>query len=93
MRAAGDVSRVACCVFCVSCAASRARAAGTTRENAGAVKKRNNVPNTGEKAGQLTNVRTQKDCRRFFDLALAQPGSAWMTGQVIRVDGGEDILA
>ena len=26
-------------------------------------------------------------------VALAQPGSAWMTGQVIRVDGGEDILA
>ena len=26
-------------------------------------------------------------------VALAQPGSAWMTGQTIRVDGGEDILA
>jgi enoyl-[acyl-carrier protein] reductase III len=26
-------------------------------------------------------------------VALAQPGSAWMTGQVIHVDGGEDILA
>lgn len=26
-------------------------------------------------------------------VALAQPGCAWLTGQVIRVDGGEDILA
>jgi enoyl-[acyl-carrier-protein] reductase (NADH) len=26
-------------------------------------------------------------------VALAQPGCAWMTGQVIRVDGGEDIVA
>ena len=26
-------------------------------------------------------------------VALAQPGCAWMTGQTIRVDGGEDIVA
>jgi enoyl-[acyl-carrier protein] reductase III len=38
--------------------------------------------------GRLT---TPEDVARAL-LALASPGTAWMTGNVIRVDGGEDII-
>ena len=45
--------------------------------------------------GQTTNPHhrlTQPDDVARAIVALATPGTAWMTGNVIRVDGGEDIV-